>query len=73
MIIFFYRGVIQMNMIVVTFKMERDMLELVDGMRIELNMNRSEFLRHVIQYYIEHEYKPKNTVPKARVERIMRL
>jgi len=70
---FFYRGVLSVGMIVITFKMDRDMLELVEAMRLDLNMNRSEFIRHVIQYYIEHEYKPKQQTPKARVERIVRF
>jgi len=70
---FFYRGVLSVGMIVITFKMDRDMLELVEAMRLDLNMNRSEFIRHVIQYYIEHEYKPKQQTPKARVEKIVRF
>ena len=60
-------------MVVVTVKMEKDMLELVDTMRIALNMNRSEFIRHVVQYYIDREYIPKQKVPKAKVEKGVRL
>ena len=62
-----------MTMSVVTFKIERDLLELVESMRINTNMNRSEFIRHALQYYIEHEYKPKNTMAKATVEKGVRL
>jgi len=58
-----------MTMRVVTFKVEQDLLELVDLMRIKLNMNRSEFMRYVIQYYLDREYKPNETVPKAKVEK----
>jgi len=61
-----------MTMRVVTFKVEQDLLELVDLMRIKLNMNRSEFMRYVIQYYLDREYKPNEKVPKAKVEK-MRL
>jgi Ribbon-helix-helix protein, copG family. len=61
------------GMVVVTVKLERDMLELVDTMRVALNMNRSEFIRHVIQYYIDREYTPKQTMPKAKVEKGVRL
>jgi metal-responsive CopG/Arc/MetJ family transcriptional regulator len=62
-----------MGMVVITFKIDRDMLELVEATRISLNMNRSEFIRHAIEYYIEHEYKPKQQIPKARVEKIVRF
>jgi len=57
---------------VVTFKIEEDLLGLVDLMRVKLNMNRSEFIRYVIQYYLDHEYKPNEKIPKAKVEK-MRL
>jgi len=62
-----------MTMSVVTFKIERDLLELVESMRINTNMNRSEFIRHALQYYIEHEYKPNNNVTKAKVEKGVRF
>ena len=62
-----------MVMSVVTFKIERDLLELVESMRINTNMNRSEFIRNALQYYIEHEYKPKSKMPKAKVEKGVRL
>jgi len=61
-----------MSMRVVTFKIEQDLLELVDLMRIRLNMNRSEFIRYAIKYYLDHEYKPNEKIPKAKVEK-MRL
>ena len=57
---------------VVTFKIEQDLLELVDLMRIKLNMNRSEFIRYAIEYYIKHEYRSNEKVQKAKVEK-MRL
>jgi len=57
---------------VVTFKLEQDLLELIELMRVRLNMNRSEFIRYMIQYYLEREYYPKEKVPEAKVEK-MRL
>jgi metal-responsive CopG/Arc/MetJ family transcriptional regulator len=61
-----------MSMRVVTFKIEQDLLELMDLMRVKLNMNRSEFIRYTIKYYLDHEYKPNEKIPKAKVEK-MRL
>jgi len=58
---------------VVTFKIPRDQLELVDTISIKLKMNRSEFIRYIIDYYIQHEYRPKETVPKAKVEKGVRF
>ena len=62
-----------MEMRVVTFKIEKDMLELVDTLSIQLKMNRSEMIRYMIQYYIDHEYTSKQTVPKAKVEKGVRF
>jgi len=70
---FFYRGVIHVEMRVVTFKIERDLLELVDTLSIQMRMNRSELIRHMIQYYIDHEYTPKQKAPKAKVEKGVRF
>ena len=70
---FFYRGVIHMTMRVVTFKIEQTDLEIMETARMAMGMERSEFIRKAIQYYIEHEYKPKDTVGKARVEKGVRL
>jgi len=61
------------EMRVVTFKIERDMLELLDTLSIALKMNRSELIRYIIQYYIDHEYTPKQKVPKAKVEKGVRF
>ena len=61
-----------MTMRVVTFKVEQDLLDLVDLIRVKLNMNRSEFIRYVIQYYLDREYKSDEVVSKAKVEK-MRL
>ena len=71
--IFFYRGVIQVEMRVVTFKIERDMLEIMDSICIKLKISRSEFIRDAIDYYITHEYRDKTTVPKAKVEKGVRF
>ena len=70
---FFYRGVIRMTMRVVTFKMEQDDLERMEVARMAMGLERSEFIRKAIKYFIEHEYKPKETVGKARVEKGVRL
>jgi len=58
---------------VVTFKIEQDDLERMELVRMAMGMERSEFIRMAIKYYIEHEYKPKNTIGKARVEKGVRL
>ena len=70
---FFYRGVIRVTMRVVTFKIEQDDLERMEVARMAMGMERSEFIRKAIQYYIDHEYKPKESVSKARVEKGVRL
>jgi len=70
---FFYRGVIRVGMRVVTFKIEQDDLEKMEVVRMAMGMERSEFIRKAIQYFIEHEYKPKENVTKARVEKGVRL
>ena len=57
---------------VVTVKIETDLLELIDMVRIKLDMNRSEFIRYAVKYYIDHEYRSNEKVPKAKVEK-MRL
>ena len=56
-----------------TFKIEQDDLERMEVVRMAMGMERSEFIRKAIQYYIEHEYKPKESVGKARVEKGVRL
>jgi len=61
------------GMRVVTFKIEQDDLERMEVVRMAMGMERSEFIRKAIQYYIEHEYKPKESVGKARVEKGVRL
>ena len=58
---------------VITFKIERDMLEVMDSICIKLKKSRSEFIRDAIDYYITREYRSKETVPKAKVEKGMRL
>ena len=56
-----------------TFKIEQDDLERMEVVRMAMGMERSEFIRMAIKYYIEHEYKPKETIGKARVEKGVRL
>ena len=62
-----------MTMRVITFKIEQDDLEMMEVARMAMGMERSEFIRRAIKYYIEHEYKPKEDVGKARVEKGVRL
>jgi len=62
-----------MEMRVVTFKIERDLLELVDTLSIQMRMNRSELIRYMIKHYIDHEYMPKQRVPEAKVEKGVRF
>ena len=50
---------------VVTFKIEEDLLELLDGYAIRHGMNRSEAIRKAIERLLRDE-----TVPPARVEKI---
>jgi len=62
-----------MTMRVITFKIEQDDLERMETARMAMGMERSEFIRMAIKYYLEHEYKPKENVTKARVEKGVRL
>jgi len=62
-----------MTMRVVTFKIEQDDLERMEVARMAMGVERSEFIRRAIKYYIEHEYKPKDDITKARVEKGVRL
>jgi metal-responsive CopG/Arc/MetJ family transcriptional regulator len=45
----------------------------MEVVRMAMGLERSEFIRKAIQYFIEHEYKPKENVTKARVEKGVRL
>ncbi|MEM0363057.1 MAG: ribbon-helix-helix protein, CopG family [Sulfolobaceae archaeon] len=54
---------------VVTFKVEEDLLELLDRYAIKYNLNRSEAIRKAIEAMVRNELS-KETVPVARVEKI---
>ncbi|MEM0015903.1 MAG: ribbon-helix-helix protein, CopG family [Saccharolobus sp.] len=54
---------------VVTFKVEEDLLELLDRYAIKYNLNRSEAIRKAIETMVRNELS-KETVPVARVEKI---
>ena len=53
----------------VTFKIEPDLLELLDLYAINHNLNRSEAIRKAIETFVKGEVE-KNTVPTAKVEKI---
>jgi len=54
---------------VVTFKIEEDLLELLDRYAIIYNLNRSEAIRKAIEWFVKKELE-KDTVPVAKVEKI---
>jgi metal-responsive CopG/Arc/MetJ family transcriptional regulator len=57
---------------VVTFKVEEDLLELLDRYAIRYGLNRSEAIRKAIEKMVRDELS-KETVPIAKVEKIIRL
>jgi len=57
---------------VVTFKIEEDLLELLERYAIKYGLNRSEAIRKAIEKMVRDELS-KETVPIAKVEKIMRL
>ena len=54
---------------VVTFKVEEDLLGLLDRYAIKYNLNRSDAIRKAIETMVRNELS-KETVPVARVEKI---
>ncbi|AOL17096.1 CopG family transcriptional regulator [Sulfolobus sp. A20] len=54
---------------VVTFKVEEDLLELLDRYAIKYGLNRSEAIRKAVEKMVKEELS-KETVPVARVEKI---
>jgi len=54
---------------VVTFKVEEDLLELLDRYAIRYNLNRSEAIRKAIETLVKGELE-KETAPVAKVEKI---
>jgi len=57
---------------VISFKAEDYLLELLDRYAIKNGYNRSEAIRRAIEKMVGDEVK-KETVPVAKVEKIMRL
>jgi Ribbon-helix-helix protein, copG family. len=58
-----------MSMRVVTFKVEEDLLELLDRYAIKHNLNRSEAIRKAIENLVKDELD-KEVVPVAKIEKI---
>ncbi|BAB65532.1 MULTISPECIES: ribbon-helix-helix protein, CopG family [Sulfurisphaera] len=54
---------------VVTFKVEEDLLELLDRYAIRYGLNRSEAIRKAIESLVKTEID-KETVPVAKVEKV---
>ncbi|QIW23401.1 ribbon-helix-helix protein, CopG family [Sulfolobus sp. S-194] len=54
---------------VVTFKVEEDLLELLDRYAIKYGLNRSEAIRKAIESLVKTEID-KETVPVAKVEKV---
>jgi len=54
---------------VVTFKLEEDLLELLDRYAIRYGLNRSEAIRKAIETLVKSELE-KETVPLAKVEKL---
>jgi metal-responsive CopG/Arc/MetJ family transcriptional regulator len=57
---------------VVTFKMEEDLLELLDRYAIKYGLNRSEAIRKAIEALVREDLE-KEKVPQAKVEKGLRL
>jgi metal-responsive CopG/Arc/MetJ family transcriptional regulator len=54
---------------VVTFKIEDDLLELLDRYAIKHNLNRSEAIRRAIEQMVEEDFS-KEVIPPMRIEKI---
>ena len=57
---------------IITFKIEEDVLELLEKYAIHHKLNRSQAIRKAIEMLVKEEIE-KETVPVAKVEKIMRL
>lgn len=53
----------------VTFKIQEDLLELLDKYAIKYGLNRSEAIRKAIETLVKSEME-KETVPTAKVEKL---
>ncbi len=54
---------------VITFKIEDDLLELLDRYAIKYNLNRSEAIRRAIDRMVKEEFS-KEVVPPIKIEKI---
>jgi len=54
---------------VITFKVNEDLLELLDKYAIKYNLNRSEAIRRAIEQMIKEEFKNEN-IPPMKIEKI---
>ncbi|AAS89075.1 hypothetical protein A61 [Sulfolobus turreted icosahedral virus 1] len=61
-----------MTMRIITFKIEEELLELLERYALRYKLNRSEAIRKAIEMLVKEELE-KETVPVAKVEKIMRL
>ena len=61
-----------MGLRVIVFKADEDLITLMDTYAMNHRMYRSEVIRLALQKFFEEELK-KETNPKAKVEKIMRL
>jgi metal-responsive CopG/Arc/MetJ family transcriptional regulator len=57
---------------VVTFKLEEDLLELLDRYAIKHGLNRSEAIRKAIETVVKQDLE-KESVPEVRVEKGFRV
>lgn len=57
---------------VVTFKLEDYLLDLLDSYAIKYHLNRSEAIRKALEKMLKEEFS-NETIPQARVEKIIRL
>ena len=61
-----------MGLRVIVFKADEDLIIKMDTYALKHKMYRSEVIRLALQKFLQEELE-KETIPKARVEKIMRL
>ncbi len=54
---------------VITFKIEEDLLELLDRYAIKYNLNRSEAIRRAIERMVKEEFS-REIIPPMKIEKI---
>ncbi|MCY0883270.1 MAG: ribbon-helix-helix protein, CopG family [Acidianus infernus] len=55
---------------VVTFKVEENLLAMLDSYALKYGLSRSEAIRKAIEKMVKEELEKESTQPKARVEKI---